>query len=132
MCVFVNSLMFWTDFGDEPKIEIARMDGSTRRPIIGRGSTPFQDFLHPNDVLIDLNTEFVYFCEGSAGIVGVTTLAGNSGQIILDKTVDNPTLRRSQPVTSFIREPRSLSMRHLAPIHQDNDDNTEETELFWG
>ena len=126
-----HSLMFWTDFGDDPRIETAHMDGSKRRSIISSLSTPFSNLLHPNDVLVDLNTELLYFCDGSAGIVGATTLAGNSGRVLLDKMVDNPALSRSQPVTSYIRQPRSLSMRYLAPAHRDNIANTEETELFW-
>ena len=106
------------------------MDGSLRVPVITRGG-PFPNLRHPNDVAIDLNTDMVYFSDSSAGIIGVATLSGNGGRVIVNKMSDNPQLRRSQPTTDYIRKPRSLSIRHLASVHQDNDDDTEESELFW-
>ena len=126
-----HSTMFWTDFGDNAKIESARMDGTRRMSIVSRNSEPFTNLLHPNDVVIDLNTDIVYFSDGSAGIIGAVTLSGSGGRIVVNQLQDNPQLRRSQPTTSYIRKPRSLSIRHLAEDDQDGDDNTEEAELFW-
>ena len=123
--------MFWTDFGNNAKIMSARMDGSKNRSIVSADSEKFSSLLYPNDVVIDLNTDIVYFCDGSAGIIGAVTLSGSGGKIIVNHLRDNPPLRRSQPTSSFIRKPRSLSIRHLAEAHQDGDDNTEQTELFW-
>jgi sugar lactone lactonase YvrE len=127
----VLNTMFWTDFGDNAKIESARMDGTRGMSIVSRNSEPFTNLLHPNDVVIDLNTDIVYFSDGSAGIIGAVTLSGSGGRIVVNQLQDNPQLRRSQPTTSYIRKPRSLSIRHLAEDDQDGDDNTEEAELFW-
>ena len=127
----LRSVMFWTDFGDTPEIKGARMDGTSPTSIIGRGTEPFSNLRYPNDIAIDFNTNLLYFCEGGSGIIGVTTLTGNNGRILVDKLEDNPHLRRSQPTTRYVQQPRSLSLRHLAPAHRDDDFDTEETELFW-
>ncbi|CAI8006362.1 Low-density lipoprotein receptor-related protein 4 [Geodia barretti] len=126
----LQNTMFWTDFGDPPKVETARMNGMSRTPIITRGQMPFSNLLHPNDVIVDLNTDLVYFCDGGAGIIGATTFLGNAGEIIV-AVDDNPDLRRSQPTKLFIRKPWSLTMRHFSPSDRDDDPETEEAELFW-
>ena len=122
--------MFWTDYGNPPKIESAKMDGTGRNPIVSSNSQPFSNLLYPNDVVVDLNTDLVYFSDGSAGIVGVVTMVGGGGRVIVNEN-DNPQLRRSQPVTRYIHQPRSLSLRHLTQAQQDGNEDTEETELFW-
>ena len=130
LIVIIYSIMFWTDFGDTPKVEAARMDGSNRYSVITRDTPGFSRLRHPNDVIIDLNTDLIYFCDGSAGIIAAATLIGNKGVMVVNRT-DNPLLRRSQPATTYIRQPQSLAMRHLAAEHRDNDADTDETELFW-
>ena len=77
--------MFWTDFGDDAKIESARMDGIRRTSIVSRNSELFTNLLHPNDVVIDLNTGIVYFSDGSAGIIGAVTLSGSGGRIVVNQ-----------------------------------------------
>ena len=125
-----HSIMFWTDYGDHPKIVSARMDATRSRDILSRQSTLF-NLHHPNDVVVDVYTDLVFFSDGARGLIGAVTLAGNSGRVIVNKQVDNPEVRRSEPVTSYIRKPRSLSLRHLARDYQDNDEDTEESVLFW-
>ena len=107
------------------------MNGTSRTAIISRDSAPFSNLQHPNDVVLDLNTDLLYFCDGGAGIIGATTLLGNSGKVVIDAAGDNPDLRRSQPVTNYIRKPWSLTMRHFAASNQDSNPDTDETELFW-
>ena len=126
----IYSIMFWTDFGDTPKVEAARMDGSYRYSVISRDTPGFSILGHPNDVIIDFNTNLIYFCDGSAGIIAAATLIGNKGVIVVNRT-DNPLPQRSQPATTYIRQPQSLAMRHLPAEHRDNDTDTDETELFW-
>ena len=135
MCIYMcalslsHSLMFWTDYGDPPTIERARMDGTGRATIVQRADM-FQNLDHPNDIAIDFDTELLYFADGAAGIVAAVTFNGN-GRVILNKFRDNPSLRRSQPVTNFIRKPKSLTLRHLSNANRDSDENTEQAELFW-
>lgn len=128
--LFLHSVMFWTDFGDIPKVERARMDGTSRTSIISRLSPNFQNLQHPNDVVVDMNTDILYFCDAAAGIIGAATLVGNSGEVIVQHR-DNPGLRRSQSPNSLIREPWSLTLRHFAAGDRDSNPNTEQTELFW-
>ena len=78
--------MFRTDFGDNAKIESARMDSIRKTSIVSRNSEPFTNLFHPNDVVIDLNTDIVYFSDGSAGIIGAAvTLSGSGGRIVVNQ-----------------------------------------------
>lgn len=106
------------------------MDGTERTSIVNQAGL-FRNLRYLNDVVIDLNTEMLYFADGNAGIVGVVSLSGSAGRVIVNRMDDNPQLRQSQPVTSYIRQPRSLSIRHLSETNQDSDRNTEEAQLFW-
>lgn len=109
--------MFWVDYGQEPRIERAHMDGSERTTIVSRAS-PFSNLRYPNDVVIDFTTEFLYFIDGSAGFIGVVSFSG-TGKIVVPA---------SEP---YIRKPFSLTLRHLSEQYQDGDSETEEATLYW-
>ena len=49
--------MFWTDWGEQPKIERAEMDGSNRGIILS------QDIHWPNGLTIDYSAEKIYWTD---------------------------------------------------------------------
>ena len=49
--------MFWTDWGEKPKIERAEMDGSNRQEIIS------QDIYWPNGVTMDYSAKKIYWTD---------------------------------------------------------------------
>lgn len=54
---FTARYMFWTDWGENPKIERAEMDGSNRRVIIEK------DVHWPNGLAIDYKAEKIYWVD---------------------------------------------------------------------
>jgi len=117
---YIYSIMFWTDDGNDPKIKRARMDGTLETTIF-RQSGSFSNFIHPNDVAIDYNTDFLYFVEGVSGSLSVSTFNGNGRRSLISKDTDS----------SYIKKPRSLTIRHISEQYQDGDQRTEESIVFW-
>lgn len=60
--------MFWTDWGEVPKIERAGMNGdlSTRRVIVD------EKIIWPNGLTIDFNTKHIYWVDGKLGFIDVS------------------------------------------------------------
>ena len=116
----ICSIMFWTDYGNDPRIKRARMDGTLETTIFRRSSS-FSNFIHPNDVAIDYNTDFLYFVEGVSGSLSVSTFNGNGRRSLISKDTDS----------SYIKKPRSLTIRHISEQYQDGDQRTEESFVFW-
>lgn len=60
-------LMFWTDWGEVPKIERASMDGniSSRKVIVN------ENIFWPNDISIDHATKQIYWCDGKLKFIEV-------------------------------------------------------------
>jgi len=117
---YICSIMFWTDYGNDPKIKRARMDGTLETTIFRRSGS-FSNFIHPNDVAIDYNTDFLYFVEGVSGSLSVSTFNGNGRRSLISKDTDS----------SYIKKPRSLTIRHISEQYQDGDQRTEESIVFW-
>ena len=116
----ICSIMFWTDYGNDPRIKRARMDGTLETTIFRRSGS-FSNFIHPNDVAIDYNTDFLYFVEGVSGSLSVSTFNGNGRRSLISKDTDS----------SYIKKPRSLTIRHISEQYQDGDQRTEESFVFW-
>ena len=68
--------MFWTDWGEEPKIERAEMDGSNRR-IIAR-----QNIHSPNGLTIDYSAEKIYWIDATLFYIAKANYDGSSREII--------------------------------------------------
>lgn len=49
--------MFYSDWGNHPKIERAAMDGSDRQPIIT------QKIIHPRGLAVDLTNQHLYWAD---------------------------------------------------------------------
>jgi len=62
--------MFWTDWGEVPKIERAGMNGdlSTRRVIVG------ENIFWPNGLTIDFDNKQIYWVDGKLGFIDVSIL----------------------------------------------------------
>ncbi len=71
-------MMYWTDYGATPKIEMADMDGRNRKAIV-------TDRLQtPTGLTIDFASyDKVYFCDMKASLIEVMNNDGTNRQIIL-------------------------------------------------
>lgn len=63
--------MFWTDWGSNPKIERASMDGSDRRTVIGS-----EHLKWPNTVTVDQVLHRLYWIDSGKGYIGSSNLDG--------------------------------------------------------
>lgn len=68
-----KGLMFWSDWGETPKIESAHMDGSQRK-ILMSNKTSF--IYWPNGLTIDYETNMLYWIDGRLNLVGRMGLNG--------------------------------------------------------
>ncbi|KAG8195495.1 hypothetical protein JTE90_010798 [Oedothorax gibbosus] len=73
-------LMFWTDWGRNPRIERAGMDGSQRRVIITSG------IKWPNGLAIDLLARCIYWIDGSTRVLSSSNYDGEDEKVILTGT----------------------------------------------
>ena len=69
--------MFWSDWGRDPKIERAGMDG-THREVIVRGSVRW-----PNGLTLDLVLDRLYWVDAKLSTVGSADLDGSNARIVL-------------------------------------------------
>ena len=68
--------MFWTDWGEQPKIERAEMDGSNRGIIIR------QDIHWPNGLTIDYSAEKIYWTDAKLFYIAKANYDGSNRQKI--------------------------------------------------
>ena len=67
--------MFWTDWGENPKIEKAGMDGSNRRVLIDT------NLKWPNGLTVDINSGQLYFADAGTGKIETCDLDGLNRQV---------------------------------------------------
>ncbi|XP_028312744.1 low-density lipoprotein receptor-related protein 1 [Gouania willdenowi] len=79
-----KGLMFWSEIGNEVKIERAGMDGSERRAVVTTGLG------WPGGVAVDTISERVYWTDERLKAIGSTTLDGDNVQILQMKETTNP------------------------------------------
>ncbi|XP_008555784.1 very low-density lipoprotein receptor isoform X1 [Microplitis demolitor] len=84
--------MFWTDWGDEARIERAGMDGSHRSVIVGSEVT------WPNGLTLDLVGRKVYWVDAKLHIIGTCNYDGTGRRTVL-YSQDN--LRHPFSITTF-------------------------------
>ncbi|XP_070135537.1 low-density lipoprotein receptor-related protein 8-like [Drosophila bipectinata] len=77
MAVNFDGLMFWSDWGDEPMIERANMDGSGRQIISSK------KLVYPNGLAIDYDHSRLYFVDGGIHTLESMNFDGSSRQIII-------------------------------------------------
>ena len=68
--------MFWSDWGDSPKIERAGMDGSHRQTIIA------DSVRWPNGLTLDLVMERVYWIDAKLNLIGSSDLDGANSRLV--------------------------------------------------
>lgn len=76
-----KGFLFWSDWGDTPKIERAFLDGSGRKAIVST------DLGFPNGLAIDFDTKRLYWADALRDKIETADLYGrNRVQIVLDAT----------------------------------------------
>ena len=86
--------LFWTDWGEEPKLERSEMDGSNRRVIIRRN-------IHwPNGLTIDYSAQKIYWTDASLFYIDKANYDGSDRQSIL----------RSAPNQCSLEHPFALAL----------------------
>ncbi|XP_043274893.1 very low-density lipoprotein receptor-like isoform X2 [Venturia canescens] len=84
--------MFWTDWGDEARIERAGMDGSHRSIIVG------SEVIWPNGLTLDLIGQRVYWVDAKLHIIASSNYDGSSRRTVLFSL---DTLRHPFSITTF-------------------------------
>ena len=74
--------MYWTDWGSNPKIEKAAMDGSSRRSVV-TGNLGW-----PNGLTIDRSTNRLYWADAKLDKIEVSDLTGANRQLLVSSAVD--------------------------------------------
>lgn len=69
--------MFWSDWGESPKIERAGMDGSHRSAIINEGVR------WPNGITLDLVLDRIYWIDAKLNLIGSADLDGANSRVVL-------------------------------------------------
>lgn len=82
----MKSIFFWTDWGDDPKIERASMDGdsSTRQIIVST------EIFWPNGLTLDYEKELIYWTDGRLRFIAVMDYEGKNRREIISKGLDYP------------------------------------------
>jgi low density lipoprotein receptor-related protein 5/6 len=68
--------MFWTDWGEYPKVEKAGMDGKNRKTIVDR------DIFWPNGIALDLENERLFWVDAKLHYIVRVDFDGNSRQLL--------------------------------------------------
>lgn len=63
--------MFWTDWGSEPRIEVAGMDGSNRKALVS------EELQFPNGLAVDAQLDRLYFVDGGIKTLEYVRLDGS-------------------------------------------------------
>lgn len=74
---FVNSWMYWTDWGTNPKIERAGMDGAHRQTIVS------YEVKWPNGLTLDLVKKRVYWVDAKLNVISSCNYDGSGRRVIL-------------------------------------------------
>lgn len=67
--------MYWTDWGEEPRIERAGMDGSNRQIIV------HQQIYWPNGLTIDLEEQKLYWADAKLSFIHKANLDGTARSV---------------------------------------------------
>lgn len=71
--------IFWTDYGDDPKIERATLAGQERTTIIANSIS--SRLKYPNDVIVDYTDNKIYWVDAGLDVVGTANLDGHNVKI---------------------------------------------------
>ncbi|XP_019510261.1 PREDICTED: LOW QUALITY PROTEIN: low-density lipoprotein receptor-related protein 5-like [Hipposideros armiger] len=76
--------MYWTDWGETPRIERAGMDGSTRKVIVD------SDIYWPNGLTIDLEEQKLYWADAKLSFIHRANLDGSFRQKVVEGSLTHP------------------------------------------
>ncbi|KAG5273414.1 hypothetical protein AALO_G00151070 [Alosa alosa] len=76
--------MYWTDWGEEPRIERAGMDGSSRKIIVE------VNIYWPNGLTIDLDEEKLYWADAKLSFIHRANLDGSARETVVEGTLTHP------------------------------------------
>lgn len=74
-----NGNMYWTDWGQEPKIEICGMDGNNRKVIVAQE----QGLGWPNGLTIDYIGKRIYWIDAKLHKIGTAKMDGSDVRVVL-------------------------------------------------
>ena len=74
--------MYWTDWGANPKIEKAGMDGSRRRSIVTR------NLVWPNGLTVDQAANLLFWADAKLDTIEMSDLDGGSRKAIMSSAAD--------------------------------------------
>lgn len=79
-----KALMIWSDWGDNPKIESAAMDGdpNTRRTLVK------ENLFWPNGLTVDIQNELIYWVDGNMKFLDVMNLDGSNRKTLVKDIQD--------------------------------------------
>jgi len=82
----MQSVLFWTDWGDVPKIERASMDGdpSTREIIVS------DNIFWPNGLTVDYENERIYWADGKLRFIAEMDYYGHNRRTLITQGLDYP------------------------------------------
>ena len=61
LMVFFYRKMYWADWGSNPRIEVANLDGSDRQVFLNRSNSASKDLQHPFGLTIDYDENKLYW-----------------------------------------------------------------------
>ena len=76
--------MYWTDWGDNPKIEKAGMDGLDRNVIVTRNLT------WPNGLAIDYEHSRLYWADAGMKTIEYSNLDGRGRKVLIGSHLPHP------------------------------------------
>jgi len=82
MFIVTFRMMYWTDWGANPKIEQAEMDGSARRTIVTG------NLVWPNGLTIDPATNRLFWVDAWVDKIEVSDLNGGNRQLIMSSAAN--------------------------------------------
>lgn len=84
MSCFDFSMVFWTDWGDNPRIERIFMDGSDRRTLFN------ESLFWPNGITVDYPTGHIYWSDGKLNTLECATVDGHGRRKVVERGLPHP------------------------------------------
>ena len=81
-CCVAFSMMYWTNWGSNPKIEQAGMDGSARQAIVTG------NLIWPNGLTIDRKTNRLFWSDAKLDKIEVLDLNGGQRQLVMSSVAN--------------------------------------------
>ncbi|KAM4699918.1 prolow-density lipoprotein receptor-related protein 1 isoform 2-T2 [Discoglossus pictus] len=74
----LRSTMYWSDWGNHPKIETAAMDGTLRETLVE------ENIQWPTGLAVDYHNERLYWADAKLSIIGSIRLNGTGATVVID------------------------------------------------